>query len=183
MHKLLLILMISCYFTATTNLAKAMTPTPPTATSTHTGREYESVFNYFAREAGNGIMPITEHAERVRAINQQFADICGDTFCAGDLSNLTPLDFTCSVRIADHKIMGCLWTFAGTYTEIDTHTGAMRPHTQNYHCDLALTGSPSELTTFLRTASQGGESGYDGLTKVSLPGASHTLYQALIKCL
>lgn len=183
MHKLLLILLISTYFIATTNLAKAMAPTTPTVTSTHASREYESIFNYFAREAGNGIMPITEHAERVRAINQQFTDICGDTFCSGDFSNLTPLDFTCSVRITDRKVTGCLWTIVGTYTEIDAQTGAMRPHARDYHCDLGLTGSPSELTTFLRTASQGGESGYDGLTRVSIPGASHTLYQALLKCL
>ena len=160
-----------------------MATTPNSLGSAPSTRAYESIFNYFAREAGNGIMPIMEHAATIRAINQQFADICGDTFCAGDFSNLTPLDFTCTVRITDHQVTGCLWTFAGTYTEIDAHTGAMRPHTHDYHCNLTLTGSPADLPTFLRTASQSGGSGYDGLTKVSLPGASQTLYHALLKCL
>src|SRR4051812_24691786 len=49
----------------------------------------------------------------MRKIESEFNDVCGDTFCGGDYSNLTSLGFTCSVTSARGSVHECVWAFTG----------------------------------------------------------------------
>src|SRR5207244_8745111 len=44
-------------------------------------------------------------------LKQEFGAVCGDTFCAGDYANLTPLTFSCSVSSKLGNVHDCVWTF------------------------------------------------------------------------
>ena len=47
-------------------------------------------------------------------LNHDFDDICGDTFCEGDYSNIESLRFRCSVEQTTGRVGRCLWIFAGS---------------------------------------------------------------------
>ena len=54
-----------------------------------------------------------------------FEEICGDTFCEGDYSNIAPLRFQCSVQLRSGRIGACTWSFAASNEEIDPASGQL----------------------------------------------------------
>ena len=57
------------------------------------------------------------------ALRQDFDDICGDTFCEGEFSNIESLRFNCSVHQVTGRIGMCAWIFAASNEQIDPLTG------------------------------------------------------------
>lgn len=55
-----------------------------------------------------------------------FDQICGDTFCEGEFSNIEPLRFRCSVDQSSGRIGTCAWIFAASNEEIDPASGRVR---------------------------------------------------------
>ena len=57
------------------------------------------------------------------SLAREFDQVCGDTFCEGDFSNIESLRFRCSVDVDSGRIGMCAWIFAASNEEIDTATG------------------------------------------------------------
>jgi hypothetical protein len=112
-----------------------------------------------------------------RGLAQDFDDICGDTFCEGDFSNLVPLGLRCSVSVRTGQLKSCLWLFAGSYESVTASTGNIRPVAKFFHCTFAPPATPAALMDAL--LAPGGR----GPLWQPLPGGTETLYDVLGRCL
>jgi hypothetical protein len=80
-----------------------------------------------------------------RGLDQGFDDICGDTFCEGDFTNLTSMRFRCSVSTRTGLIKTCLWLFAGSHESVTASTGNVRPTAKFFSCSIPVVGTPRQL--------------------------------------
>lgn len=119
----------------------------------------------------------------VHGLEKQFDYICGDTFCEGEYSNLKSLDLDCSINQATQAVASCLWTFAGSYTEIDATTGSIEVQSAVKTCDIGFVGNAKTLATFLRQASRPGKGRIEGFREVKVPGRDKALMEVLTDCL
>ena len=115
--------------------------------------------------------------ELKRGLRQDFDDICGDTFCEGDFTNLEALSFRCSVATRTGQLKNCLWLFAGSYETVTPSTGNIRPTARFFQCKIPVQGTPVALLDALI------QPGGDGPLWRPLPGGDRTIYDALIDCL
>lgn len=111
------------------------------------------------------------------ALRQDFDEICGDTFCEGDYSNIEPLRFRCSVERTSGRIGMCAWMFAASNEEIDPATGRVVVAQRGFWRCRAPLAKGTTLIAFL-DALQGPRPLY-----AALPGTSRTLMDGLIDCL
>ena len=109
-------------------------------------------------------------------LRSNFDQICGDTFCEGDYGNLQSLGYHCSVEQASGRIGRCVWTFAGSYEQVDPATGDITVQARTWECPTPL--SPHTRMTALLAALDG----YQPLFQ-PLPGTDATIYDGLIGCL
>jgi hypothetical protein len=109
-------------------------------------------------------------------LERNFDEVCGDTFCEGDYSNLQPLRYQCSVNAANGRIGMCVWVFAGSNEEIDPATGRIRVDARAWRCRTPL----ASRTTIeeLLAALQGDEP-----LRAALPGTDRSIYDGLVDCL
>ena len=113
----------------------------------------------------------------ITRIGNEFGDVCGDTFCGGDYSNLRPLDLTCSVSSKIGQIHDCLWTFAGTSELVNPTTGALTVSKPSFQCHFTTT---ARVPAFITAMTQdGGEN--QAIHRV-LPGNTTSIYDALGDC-
>lgn len=105
-----------------------------------------------------------------------FEDICGDTFCEGDYSNIAPLRFQCSVQLRSGRIGACAWSFAASNEDIDPGTGQLAVDAPVWTCAIALT--PGVTMAQLLVALGG-----DNPLFAQLPGGADSVYDSLIDCL
>ena len=106
----------------------------------------------------------------------QFDDICGDTFCEGDYSNIESLRFTCSVDRASGRIGQCVWVFAGSQEYIDPIGGRVQVEARSWRCKAPLAqGTRMEALLFALA----GESPL----YAALPGTQGSVYDGLVECL
>lgn len=107
---------------------------------------------------------------------RNFDDICGDTFCEGDYSNIQSLRFLCSVHAVSGRIGTCSWTFAASDDAIDSRNGAITARTVHWQCRTPLVvGTTVEQ---LLAALQGDRPLY-----APLPNSDRTIYDGLADCL
>jgi hypothetical protein len=112
-----------------------------------------------------------------RRLNQNFDDICGDTFCEGDFANLASLSLRCSVSTRTGQLKTCLWLFAGSYETITASTGNVRPVAKFFPCKIAVQGTPAALMDAL--LAPGGR----GPLWQPVPGSGQAIYDSLGACL
>jgi hypothetical protein len=105
-----------------------------------------------------------------------FEDICGDTFCEGDYSNIAPLRFQCSVQLRSGRIGACTWSFAASNEEIDAGTGQLAVDVPAWTCSIAL--APGVTMTQLLVALA-----VDEPLFAPLPGGTDAVYDSLVDCL
>ncbi len=110
---------------------------------------------------------------------EQFNIICGDTYCEGDYSNLTPMAFDCSVNPETMQVLSCLWLFAGSHTEVNAKTGNISHNKKFFSCDLGFKGNTSDLVAYMKAVQKPSFGGWD--TKI--PGTNSTIQDVLGKCL
>ena len=104
----------------------------------------------------------------------EFGDVCGDTFCGGDFSNLTPLTLQCSVTSKQGQVHDCVWTFAGSYAFVDSKTAALGVDKPSFECHFSAKTTGPKLITLLNNST-------DALHE-TLPGTSGSIYDALGSC-
>ncbi|WP_058835285.1 hypothetical protein [Luteimonas abyssi] len=107
---------------------------------------------------------------------RDFDQICGDTFCEGEYTNIEALRFTCSVHLASGRIASCAWSFAASHEEVDLRTGALTIEVPTWQCVAPL--APGTTVEALLAA-------VDGVAPLyaPLPGAGRSIYDGLSDCL
>ena len=109
-------------------------------------------------------------------LRRQFDEICGDTFCEGDYSNLQPLRFQCSVDARSRRIGACAWSFAGSQESLDPATGHITSQPGFWQCHIPL--APQTSLDRLLVALDNPQPLY-----ARLPGTERTVLDGLIDCL
>jgi hypothetical protein len=109
-------------------------------------------------------------------MNKAFNDVCGDTFCEGDYSNLTSLRFVCSAAKPGGALKQCKWIFAGSYNTITQSTGAVSVHAKIFQCKLPLNTTAKSFVDTVAAPNN------DAL-RTPIPGGTQTLYDMLLGCL
>lgn len=109
-------------------------------------------------------------------LRDQFDEICGDTFCEGDYSNLQPLRFQCSVEPRRRQVGECTWSFAGSLESIDPASGRIAAEPGFWQCRIPLAPRTS-LDRLLETLDS------PQPLHAPLPGTGRTVLDGLIDCL
>ncbi|WP_233605248.1 MULTISPECIES: hypothetical protein [Corallococcus] len=122
------------------------------------------------------MMNIRSWLELRSNMKENFDDICGDTFCEGDYSNIQSLRFQCSVNSGTGVIGQCVWVFAASNEELNPSTGGFSVQTQTWTCQSPLASGTTMAS--LLTALSGTSPLY-----ATLPGTSTTIYDGLVDCL
>ena len=142
----------------------------PAAASAPAG-DYVDAVSYFSTDA-----QYEAWYDARRALERNFDDICGDTFCEGDYSNLRSLRYLCSVDRASGRIGTCAWTFAASNEDIDAATGRITSQRAFWKCRTPL--APATTIEELLVALQGDRPLY-----AALPHTTATIMDGLIDCL
>ncbi|WP_149196050.1 hypothetical protein [Luteimonas suaedae] len=109
-------------------------------------------------------------------LKRDFDDICGDTFCEGEYSNIEALRYRCSVHQVSGRIGMCLWMFAASHEEIEPVTGKIGVDKAFWQCRTPL--APGTTLEELLAAVAGQSPLY-----AELPSGQGSIYQGLIDCL
>lgn len=107
-------------------------------------------------------------------LRKGFDDVCGDTFCEGDYSDIESLSFRCSVDSTNNKVGACVWTFAGAYGNVAKSTGNVTSKRKSWSCALPTTGTVDQVLDALIVPSA---------IEATLPGANKSIYDTLVDCL
>lgn len=111
------------------------------------------------------------------ALRRDFDEICGDTFCEGDFSNIQSLRFNCSVQRGTGRIGMCAWVFAASNEEIDPQTGRIRISQRGFwRCRVPL-ASGTTIERFVDTLA------VERPLYAALPRSTRTVMDGLIDCL
>ena len=111
-------------------------------------------------------------------LRRNFDDICGDTFCEGDYSNIEPLRFRCSVDEATGAIGRCVWVFAASNEDVDATTGRILVDTRTWRCRVPI--APGTTLPEFLAALAGDRPLYARLPR---SGDESSIYEGLIGCL
>ena len=133
--------------------------------------EYVDALHYPSNEQGWDVFHDLE-----QRLVRDFDDVCGDTFCEGEFSNLQALRYRCSVRKADSVMGQCVWIFAGGNAEVNEATGKVMVDARTWACRTPLAPN-TPLASFYSALS-----GNDPI-HARLPGTSTTVYEGLTDCL
>jgi hypothetical protein len=113
-----------------------------------------------------------------RTLDQNFDEVCGDTFCEGDYSNLQALRFRCSINTTSGVLKSCTYVFAGSYEEVRPETGSIRTYAKTFSCHVPVSGIAFDSFVSTMTAP-----GTTPPLRRPLPGSSKSIYDALGDCL
>lgn len=143
----------------------------PAAPTRSTGHSYVDLREHLSSDADANTW-----YEAVYKLNRNFDDICGDTFCEGDYSNIQALRFACSVDSVNGEVAQCVWGFAASEENVDPQTGRVLVNLPGWRCVAPL--APHTTVSQLLGALAGDEPLY-----ATLPGTSLSIYDGLIDCL
>jgi hypothetical protein len=143
----------------------------PVASPASTGHSYVDLREHLSSDVESNAW-----YEAVYKLNRNFDDICGDTFCEGDYSNIQALRFACSVDSVNGEVAQCVWGFAASEENVDSQTGRVLVNLPSWRCVAPL--APHTTVSQLISALAGDEPLY-----AALPGTSLSIYDGLIDCL
>ncbi|MBS7458681.1 hypothetical protein [Coralloluteibacterium stylophorae] len=111
----------------------------------------------------------------VFGLRDGFDDICGDTFCEGEYSNIESLRFRCSVDAGSGVLGECVWVFAASNEEVHPARGRILVDARSWRCRLPLAAGTTmdELLAALA----------DDPLYAPLPRGAVTIYDGLGDCL
>ncbi|HEY4530240.1 MAG TPA: hypothetical protein VIG97_07910 [Luteimonas sp.] len=111
-----------------------------------------------------------------RQLARNFDDICGDTFCEGEYTNIQSMRYVCSVQRLTGRIGQCGWSFVASEESVDRLRGTISADAPAWLCPSPLV--PGTRFEELLDALEGDEPLY-----AALPGTERTLYDGLVDCL
>jgi hypothetical protein len=109
-------------------------------------------------------------------LRDDFDQICGDTFCEGDYSNIESLRFVCSADAASGEVGQCVWSFAASDEQVDPRRGRVSASIPSWRCvsPLAPHTRVRELLAALAV---------EHPLHAPLPHTTTSLYDGLVDCL
>lgn len=137
-----------------------------------TGPAYQDIEETFTNEVDQSRWFDVKHQLR-----QNFDEICGDTFCEGDFSNLESMSLRCSASTRTGQLKSCNWLFAGSYETVTPSTGNIRPVAKFFPCKIEVVGTPAALMDALL------KPGGRGPLWQPVPGSGRAIYDSLGDCL
>jgi hypothetical protein len=151
--------------------ARSSAATASTASLAQTRGDYIEATGYFHTDAQYEAWFTLTYG-----LKRDFDDICGDTFCEGEYTNIQPLRYRCSVHRVSGRIGMCTWVFAASEEEVDPRSGKIGVQRAFWQCRTPLTPTTGidELLTALAV---------DAPLYAPLPGTSRTMMDALGDCL
>ncbi len=108
-------------------------------------------------------------------LQQGFDNICGDTFCEGEYSDIRALKMRCAVDGADGTVHDCVWLFAASNVWVDDRFGIVT-QSPTWRCTLPLLAGTTVEPLFAALAAR------DPLHD-PLPGTQKSIYDALTECI
>lgn len=159
----------ACLLLMAHDTTAAAAPARTLASTPQTG--YVELGSYLTSES-----EINAWYEALYHLRENFDEICGDTFCEGDYSNIYALRFRCSVEQSSGVIGRCVWVFAASNEEIDPATGKIQVTPKVWRCRAPL--APKTTVSALLGALAGERPLY-----ATLPGTTVSIYDGLIDCL
>lgn len=114
----------------------------------------------------------------LRALDDDFDAVCGDTFCEGEYSNYKPLRFRCSVEEHAGTIGSCVWVLAASNEEIQPSTGDVEVDARIFVCEMPV-APETAVVDLVEALSAPGDRAID----TALPGTDRSLYDGLVDCL
>ncbi len=148
-----------------------LAPLSALASESKVDNQYVDVSAYLTSEAD-----IEAWYQLTRNLKQNFDDICGDTFCEGEYSNIESLRFRCSVHALTGRMGQCVWVFAASNEEVDPATGAVTVDARTWTCQAPL--APRTTMQKFLAALAGNAPLY-----ATLPRTQTTIYDGLVTCL
>ncbi len=109
-------------------------------------------------------------------LRQDFDDICGDTFCEGEYSNIESLRVQCSAHRVTGRIGSCIWSFGASDESIDARSGRIATQGKVWQCVMPLSAGTT-VDQLLAALS------VEHPLYATLPASSKTVYDGLIDCL
>jgi hypothetical protein len=100
-----------------------------------------------------------------------FDDVCGDTFCEGDYSNMAHVALDCSITQSGY-VKECTWVLGGSIEYVDGATGTITVDAKMWSCTIPV---QSKTTPFLEAAESG--------VQEPMPGSGKSFYEGLSSCL
>lgn len=104
-------------------------------------------------------------------LNNDFLDICGDTFCDGDYGAFQPVQLDCSMSKNTKKMAQCEWTFAASIEYVNGYSAKVTSDVGVVTCTIPVKG----LATDFVTAMAGG-------IQAVVPGGTQTMYDYVSAC-
>ena len=153
----------------TSPAATAAAPVAPVTAASSS--EYVDISSYLTSDADiNAWYSITSQ------LRKNFDDVCGDTFCEGDYSNIDSLDYRCSVDRTTGVVGRCVWVFAASNADVNPQNGKILVDSQHWRCrsPLAPKTRVADLIAALNVSNP---------IHVILPGSSRSIYDGLVDCL
>lgn len=138
--------------------------------------EVEAPVYVDAREALSEPGEIDAWYQMLHGLREDFDQICGDTFCEGDYSNIQALRLVCSLQRSNRVIRQCVWTFAASHEEINPDNGRISVEPKVWRCKLPL-APKTTLSALLGAVSQ------QRPLYAKLPGTQVSIYDGLTECL
>ncbi|HMH69281.1 MAG TPA: hypothetical protein VK519_15325 [Pinirhizobacter sp.] len=157
-------------FTALSAMALAAATPVGLPTTSQTAPVYVDAIDYPGDEDGWSTFYDLE-----RRLARGFNDICGDTFCEGEYSNIQHLRYRCSVRLADGVMGECIWTFAGSNQEVDPTSGKVVVDGRIWQCKSPIVPGTT-IGEFYRALA-----GRDAID-ARLPRGGRSIYHGLTDC-
>jgi len=109
----------------------------------------------------------------MRRLRFNFDEVCGDTFCEGEFSNIEALRYVCSVDRVTGRIGVCAWTFAASHEEVELATGEIGLQRGFWQCRTPL--APHTTIQELVTALAGSRPMF-----APLPSSNRTIMDGLV---
>jgi hypothetical protein len=125
-----------------------------------------------------GDAPFEQWRSIYSTLAANFDDVCGDTFCEGDYSNLVPIRLRCTVNPATGVLKNCTYVFAGSYEDITPSTGTIRVSAKTFSCHVPVSGI--KLADFMSGLTATGTT--PALRRPLLSGGK-SIYDSLVGCL
>lgn len=122
--------------------------------------------------------PAWERFRRViQRLEDDFDDVCGDTFCEGDFSRIRSIDLRCSIELATRTIRRCAWVFGASNTSVDPSSGELHVESKTVPCGFAV---DTEVGAFLGLLDRDAK---QAAIDRPLPGTQRSIYDSLVDCL
>ncbi|MBX7114914.1 MAG: hypothetical protein K1X64_11360 [Myxococcaceae bacterium] len=110
-----------------------------------------------------------------RALLEGFDNICGDTLCGGDFSNLSTVRLQCSATTAAKKMKDCTWVLGGSIGYVNGTTGQIGGESRAFTCKIPIKGTAKTLLNTLIAAG-------NRALNTPLPQTNQSFYDGLVAC-